>query len=85
MSLWDWWKSLLLQGSRSAPPARRLDGRSKTLLAASINALPYDTPGLITNKEAKQLGLLHAESRRWPVIAAGRPLGSCAWSSREWK
>ena len=122
----DWWKSLLLQGSPSAPSARRLDGRSKTLLAASIKALPYETPGWITNKEAKQLfssmddeyafgemdevgkgniadfaahvtprlvrvhaggraGLLHAESGRRPVIAAGRPLGSCAWSSRERK
>jgi hypothetical protein len=118
MSLWDWWNSLLLQGSPSAPSARRLDGRSKTLLAASIKAL-------ITNKEAKQLfssmdddcafgemdevgkgniadfashvtprcsfefmpveGLLHAESGRRPMIAAGRPLGSCAWSSRERK
>ena len=55
MSLWDWWKSLLLQGSPSAPSARRLDGRSKTLLAASIKALPYEVPGWITNKEAKQL------------------------------
>ena len=54
MSLWDWWKSLLLQGSPSAPSARRLDGRSKTLLAASIKALPYETPGWITNKEAKE-------------------------------
>jgi hypothetical protein len=45
----------LLRGSPSAPPARRLDGRSKTLLAASIKALPYETPGWITNKEAKQL------------------------------
>jgi hypothetical protein len=55
MGLWDWWKSLLLQGSPSVPPARRLDGRSKTLLAASIKTLPYETPGWITNKEAKQL------------------------------
>ena len=35
--------------------AQRLDGRSKTLLAASIKALPYETPGWITNKEARQL------------------------------
>src|ERR1700683_1158542 len=55
MNLWDWWKSLLLQGSPTAPSARRLDGRSKTLLRASIKALPYETPGWITNKEAKQL------------------------------
>ena len=55
MSLWDWWKSLLLQGSPSAPSARRLDGRSKALLAASIKTLPYETPGWITNREAKQL------------------------------
>src|ERR1700683_314356 len=52
MNLWDWWKSLLLQGAPSAPSARRLDGRSKTLLAASIKALPYETPGWITNKAA---------------------------------
>ena len=55
MSLWDWWKSLLLQGSPTAPSARRLDGRSKRLLAASIVTLPYETPGWITNQEAKQL------------------------------
>jgi len=45
----------MLQGSPSAPTARRLDGRSKALLAASIKALPYEMPGWITNKEAKQL------------------------------
>jgi hypothetical protein len=55
MRLWDWWKSLLLQGSPSALSAQRLDGRSKALLAASIKTLPYETPGWITNKEAKQL------------------------------
>ena len=55
MSLWDWWKSLLLQGAPTGPSTQRLDGRSKTLLAASIKALPYETPGWITNKEAKQL------------------------------
>jgi hypothetical protein len=55
MSLWDWWKSLLLQGSPSAPSARRLDRRSTALLAASIKTLPYETSGWITNKEAKQL------------------------------
>lgn len=53
MSLWDWWKSLLLQGGPSGPATQRLDGRSKTLLAASIKALPYEMPGWITNKEAK--------------------------------
>jgi hypothetical protein len=55
MGLRDWWKSLLLEGSPPVPSARRLDGRSKTLLAASIKALPYETRGWITNKEAKQL------------------------------
>jgi hypothetical protein len=55
MRLWDWWKSLLLQGSPSPPSAQRLDGRSKALLAASLKVLPYETPGWITNKEAKQL------------------------------
>jgi hypothetical protein len=55
MSLWDWWKSLLSRGSPPAASTRRLDGRSKTLLAASIKALPYETPGWITSKEAKQL------------------------------
>jgi hypothetical protein len=47
--------TLLLQGSPPVPSARRLDGRSKTLLAASIKALAYETPGWITDKEAKQL------------------------------
>jgi hypothetical protein len=47
MNQWDWWKSLLSQGSPAAPSAERLDGRSKALL--------HETPGWITNKEAKQL------------------------------
>jgi hypothetical protein len=55
MSLRDWWKSLLLQGSSAAQSAQRLDGRSRALLAASIETLPYETPGWITSKEAKQL------------------------------
>jgi hypothetical protein len=55
MSSWNWWKSLFSQGSPASPSAQRLDGRSKTLLAASIKALPYETPGWITNKEAKEL------------------------------
>ena len=55
MTLWDWWKSLLLRASPSAASTQRLDGRSKALLAASIKMLPYDMPGWITNKEAKQL------------------------------
>ena len=55
MRLWDWWKSLLLQGSPSPSSTQRLDGRSKALLAASIKVLPYETPGWITDKEAKQL------------------------------
>jgi hypothetical protein len=38
-----------------APPPRRLDGRSKTLLAASIKMLPDDEPGWITSREAKSL------------------------------
>ena len=37
------------------PSPRRLDGRSKALLAASIKMLPYDEPGWIMNKEAKSL------------------------------
>jgi hypothetical protein len=55
MSLWGWWKSLLSQGSPSAASTRRLDGRSKALLTASIKAPPHDTLGWITNTEAKQL------------------------------
>jgi hypothetical protein len=55
MSFWTWWKSLFTQSSPADASARRLDGRSKTLLAASIKTLPYETPGWITSKEAKQL------------------------------
>jgi hypothetical protein len=55
MSLESWWKSLFSGRSVVAPPPRRLDGRSKTLLAASIKMLPYDEPGWITSKEAKSL------------------------------
>jgi hypothetical protein len=55
MSVLTWWKSLFSQGAAEAPSPRRLDGRSKTLLAASIKMLPYDEPGWITSKEARQL------------------------------
>jgi hypothetical protein len=37
------------------PGPRRLDGRSKALLAASFNVLPDDEPGWITMKEAATL------------------------------
>jgi hypothetical protein len=40
----------------SLPPApRRLDGRSKALLAASFNMLPDEEPGWITMMEAATL------------------------------
>jgi hypothetical protein len=45
----------LVTGSPGGPSAQRLDGRSKTLLAASIEELPYETPGWIPGKEAEQL------------------------------
>jgi hypothetical protein len=50
-----WLKSLFRGGSSAVPSPRRLDGRSKALLAASIKMLPYDEPGWIINKEAKSL------------------------------
>src|SRR5271155_769082 len=55
MSWRNWWKSFFSAGSPMEPSARRLDGRSKALLAASIKMLPYDEPGWITSKEAKTL------------------------------
>jgi hypothetical protein len=54
--LMSWWKSLFGGSPNVAPPApRRLDGRSRVLLGASIKMLPYDEPGWITSKEAKSL------------------------------
>jgi hypothetical protein len=38
-----------------APAPRKLDGRSKALLAASFNVLPDEEPGWITMKEAATL------------------------------
>jgi hypothetical protein len=56
MSWLSWWKSLFGGRSNAAPrPPRRLDGRSRSLLGASIKMLPYDEPGWITSKEAKSL------------------------------
>jgi hypothetical protein len=53
---WEsWWNSLFPGSSAVVPSPRRLDGRSKTLLAASIKMLPYDEPAWITSKEAKFL------------------------------
>jgi hypothetical protein len=43
----------IFPGENFSPEAPRR--RSKALLAASIKVLPYETPGWITNKEAKQL------------------------------
>jgi hypothetical protein len=48
-------KLLFSRGSIKPPSSRRLDGRSKALLTASIKVLPYDEPGWITMKEAKAL------------------------------
>jgi hypothetical protein len=50
----NWWRSLFL--GRATPNApRRLDGRSKTLLAASMKILADDEPGWITIKEEVSL------------------------------
>jgi hypothetical protein len=48
-------KSLFSLRSVRPPAPRRLDGRSKALLAASIRMLPFEEPGWITMKEAKTL------------------------------
>jgi hypothetical protein len=53
MSLLGRLKLLFSRGSIQPPSSRRLDGRSKALLTASIKVLPYDEPGWITMKEAK--------------------------------
>jgi hypothetical protein len=55
MGLFDFLKSLTVQGAPTPPSSRRLDGRSKTLLAASIKVIPADVPGFITMHEAKTL------------------------------
>jgi hypothetical protein len=56
MSLQSWLKSLFDGTAEVDPqPPRRLDGRSKALLAASIKLLQIDEPGWITGKEAKAL------------------------------
>jgi hypothetical protein len=48
-------KSFFSRGSVRLPAPRRLDGRSKALLAASIEMLPFEEPGWITMKEARAL------------------------------
>src|ERR1700680_3449107 len=55
MSWGGCWKSRFSRGPIIAPHPRRLDGRSKALLGASIKMLPYDEPGWITSKEARSL------------------------------
>jgi hypothetical protein len=45
----------LLDYSASADGARRLDGRSATLLTASLKMLPQEESGWITMKEARTL------------------------------
>jgi hypothetical protein len=44
--------SLKSGGETRPPPARRLDGRSKLLLSASLERLPIEEPGWITMQEA---------------------------------
>jgi hypothetical protein len=53
MGLYGQLKSFF-RGSFQSPAPRRLDGRSKALLTASIKMLPYEEPGWIT-KEARTL------------------------------
>jgi hypothetical protein len=50
----NWWRSLFSGGATPEAP-RRLDGRSKTLLAASMKILADDEPGWITITEAVSL------------------------------
>jgi hypothetical protein len=51
----SWWRSLFWRGPFVVPAPRRLDGRSKTLLAASMKILADDEPGWITSTEANSL------------------------------
>jgi hypothetical protein len=54
MGLLEYLKTLF--GAAPSPPApRRLDGRSATLLTASLKMLPEAEPGWITMKEARTL------------------------------
>jgi hypothetical protein len=55
MGLLDSLKSLFFGGETRPPPARRLDGRSKVLLSASLERLPIEEPGWITMQEANAL------------------------------
>lgn len=48
-------KSFFSRSSVQPASIRRLDGRSKALLAASIEILPYEEPGWITMQEARAL------------------------------
>jgi hypothetical protein len=50
----NWWRSLFSGGATPNAP-RRLDGRSKTLSAASMKILADGEPGWITIKEANSL------------------------------
>jgi hypothetical protein len=54
MGLLDYLKAFFRPGA-PPPEPRRLDGRSKPLLAASLKMLPDEEPGWITMKEAKTL------------------------------
>jgi hypothetical protein len=67
MDLFDYLKAFFRPGA--PPPApRRLDGKSKILLAASLKMLPEEEPGWITVKEAKTFfhrRVTHMHSARW--------------------
>jgi hypothetical protein len=54
MGLLDYLKAFFRPGA-PPPEPRRLDGRSKPLLAASLKMLPDEEPGWMTMKEAKTL------------------------------
>jgi hypothetical protein len=55
MGLLNYLKAFLRTDGPSPPAPRRLDGRSKTLLAASLKMLPDEEPGWITMNEGKTL------------------------------
>jgi hypothetical protein len=50
-----WLRRIFSRASFALPPTRRLDGRSRALLAASFRRLRGNEPGWITTEEARKL------------------------------
>jgi hypothetical protein len=79
MGLLDSLKSLFFGGETRPPPARRLDGRSKVLLSASLERLPIEEPGWITMQDGATVPARWRPPKCQVATLQGRGAAVSAW------